>query len=133
MMQKVKMPVGNHLFKFEDSCAKLCDRNKVIFHQLVAKILFLIKRAQPYIHPTITFLTTRVKNMDEDNWKKLQRVLRYLDATIHIVKIHLNANDLNVFHWWVDASYGTHPYLKGQTGVTVSIGKGCLTSTFKKI
>ena len=57
MMQKVKMPVGNHLFKFEDSCAKLCDRNKVIFHQLVAKILFLIKRAQPYMYFTEWFDT----------------------------------------------------------------------------
>ena len=90
---------------------------------MVEKLLFLIKRARPYIQPTITFLTARVRNPEEDNWKKLQRVLSYLGATINFVKLHLNANDLDVIHWWLDASYGTHPDLKGQTGVMISIGK----------
>ena len=40
-------------------------------------------------------------------------------------------NDLNVVHWWVDASYGTYPGLKGKTGATISIGKGCVTSASK--
>ena len=83
---------------------------------MVEKLLFLIKRARPYIQPTITFLTARVRNPEEDNWKKLQRVLSYLGATINFVKLHLNANDLNVVHWWVDVSYGTHTDLKGQKG-----------------
>ena len=68
--------------------------------------------AQQDIQPTIAFLTTRVRNPDEDNRKNLRRVLSYLEATIKTVKLHLKVNDLNVFHWWVDASYGTHPYLK---------------------
>ena len=99
---------------------------------MVEKLLFLIKRARPYIQPTITFLTARVRNPDEDNWKKLQRVLSYLGATINLVKLHLNANDLNVVHWWVDVSYGTHTDLKGQKGATISIGKGCVKSELKK-
>ena len=28
-------------------------------------------------------------------------------------------------------SYGNHPYLKGKTGVMISIGKGCVTSASK--
>ena len=59
-------------------------------------------------------------------------VLRYLGTTINSVKLHLNANDLNVVHWWVDASHGTHTDLKGQTGVTIYTGKGCVTSASKK-
>ena len=98
----------------------------------MAKILFLSKRARPDIQPKFAFLTTRVRNTDEDNCKKLQRVLSYLYNTINTVKLHLNANNLNVFHWWVDASYSTHPDLKGQKGETISIKKGCVTSAKKK-
>ena len=86
-------------------------------------LLFLSKRAQPDIQPTTTFLTKRVRNPDKEYWKNLRRLLSYLDATINSMKLHLNANDLDVIHWWLDASYGTHPDLKGQTGVMISIGK----------
>ena len=81
----------------------MCDRDKIIFHRLVAKLLFLSKRARPDIQPKIAFLTTRVINLGKDDRKKLQRVISYLDATINTVKLHLNTNNLNVFHWWVDA------------------------------
>ena len=48
------------------------------------------------------------------------------------VKLHLKANNLNVTHWWVDESYGTHPDLKGQTKATISIVKGYVMSASKK-
>ena len=73
-----------------------------------------------------------MKNPDENNWKKLRRVLSYLNSTINSVKFHLNANYLNVVHWWVDMSYGTHTDLKGKTGAKNPFGKGCVTSAFKK-
>ena len=79
----------------------------------MAKLLFLRKHARPDIQPTIVSLTTRVRNPDEDDWKKILRVISYLDAIINSVKLHLSANGLNVVHWWVDGSYGTHPDLKG--------------------
>ena len=114
MMKSIKTPAGNHLFKVDDACKKLCDRYKIIFHRLVDKLLSLSKHARTGTQPTIAFLTTRVINPDEDDWKKLQRALSYLDATINNVKLHLNANNMNFVHWWVDESYGTHTDLKGQ-------------------
>ena len=132
MMKSIKTPAGNHLFKVDDAYKKLYDRDKIIFHRLVANLLFLSKRARPDIHPKIAFLTTRVINPDEDDWKKLRRVFRYLDATINTVKLHLNAYDLNVFHCWMESSYSTHTDLKVNTGATISIGKGCVTSALKK-
>ena len=124
MMRTIETLAGNHLFKVDEACVKLCERDKIVFHWLVSNLLFLIKRAQLDINPTIAFLTTRVQNPDKGDWKKIRRVPRYLDATINSVKLHLNANNLNVVRWWVDASYGTHPYLKGQIGATIFIGKG---------
>ena len=98
MMKSIKVPAGNHLFIVNDACKKLCNRDKIIFQRLVSKLLFLSKRARPEIHPKIAFLTTRLITTDEDDWKKLQRVLSYLDATINTVKLHLNANNMNVVH-----------------------------------
>ena len=98
MMIAIKMSAGNHLSKVDNACAKLCKRDKIIFRRLVAKLLFLIKRERPDIQPTIVFLTTRVRNLDEDDWKKLRRVISYLNATINSVKLHLSADDLNVVH-----------------------------------
>ena len=59
-------------------------------------LLFISKHELLYIQPTIAFLTTRVINPDEDDWKNLRRVIRYLDATINSVKLHLNVDNLNV-------------------------------------
>ena len=71
MTKTIKTPAVNHLFKVDDTCVKLCKRDKTIFHRLVSKLLFLSKRTRPNIHPTIVFLMTRVRNPDEDDWKKL--------------------------------------------------------------
>ena len=49
MIKTTKMPAGNHLFKIDDACAKLCERDKIILHRLVVKIIFLIKHARPDI------------------------------------------------------------------------------------
>ena len=76
-------------------------------------MLFLSNLAQLDIQQMIAILTKRVHNTDKDYWKKIQRVLIYLDPTINSVKPHLNANNLNVVHWWVDTSCGTYPYMKG--------------------
>ena len=98
MMKTMKTPAGNHLFKVDDACEKLCERDKIIFHRLVAKLLFISKRAPTDIKPTIAFLTTRVRNPDKDDWKNPQRVLSSLETTINSLNIHLNANYLNVVH-----------------------------------
>ena len=42
------------------------------FHTMVAKGLFLCKRARPDIQPVIAVLSTRVKSPNESDWKKLK-------------------------------------------------------------
>ena len=51
------------------------------FHTMVAKGLFLCKRARPDIQPTIAVLSTRVKAPNESDWKKLIRLMEYLNGT----------------------------------------------------
>ena len=50
----------------------------------------------------ISFLKTRVRNPDEDDWKKRRRLLGYLIRRIKLPLI-LRADRLNMLNWCVDA------------------------------
>ena len=64
----------------------------------------------------------RVRNPDEDDWKKLRRLLGYLKRTIKLPLI-LRADGVNVLKWWVDASYAAHDDMRGHTRGTMPMGK----------
>jgi hypothetical protein len=55
----------------------------------------------------VAFLTTRVKSSDEDDWKKLTRMIRYLRGSIELPLI-LRADSVPAPKWWVDGSHATH-------------------------
>ena len=104
------------------------------FHHKVAQLLFTRIRCRKYAQTLIAFLTTRVRKPDEDDWKKLRRLLEYLKQTIKLPLI-LQADKANVLNWWVDASYASHDDMRRQTGGTMSMGKdgrGSIISISKK-
>ena len=103
----------------------------ILFHRLVTKFLFFRKRARPYIHPTIEFLTTRVQDPDEDYWQNIQHILQYLHGT-HEMAVYLNNYVLNILHWWVDPSYNVNDDIKGHTRSTMSIGRRFVNSISNK-
>ena len=127
-------PAANHLFDVSDSPVPLSEENGQLFHHNFAKLLFLCKRARPDIQTAVAFLCTRVKASDEDDYKKLTRVMRYLRATADM-PLTLEADNLQIVEWWVDASYAVHPDMKSHTGGTMSLGKGAIysTSTFSRV
>jgi len=119
-------PAANHLFEInETNPERLSDEMAEMFHHNVARLLFLCKRARPDIQTAVAFLSTRVKGPDMDDWKKLARVMRYLRATIDM-PLTLEANNLQVIKWWVDASFAVHHDLKSHTGGAMSLGKGVI-------
>jgi hypothetical protein len=62
-----------------------------LFHKIVAKGLFLCKRARPDIHPTIAVLCTRVRTPNQDDWRKMVRLIRYLNGTHQEDMLYLSA------------------------------------------
>ncbi len=50
----------------------------------MAQLLFMSTRARQDIQTAVAFLTTRVKNPDENDWGKLKRVLKYLNGTRYL-------------------------------------------------
>ena len=70
-LKQVMTPATNNLFKTRDGCDKLSKGRAGTFHVIVAKLLFVAKRARPDILLAVSFLTTRVKQPDMDDWNKL--------------------------------------------------------------
>lgn len=120
-------PAANHLFEVRDEAIKLEEERANLFHHIVAKALFLCKRARPDLHLAVGFLCTRVQAPDEDDWKKLRRLVQYMRGT-RTMCLTLSADENRIVKWWVDASFGVHNDLRSQTGGTMSLGKGMVYS-----
>lgn len=95
------------------------------FHSMVARLLYLSKHGRPDILTAVSFLTTRVLCPDTDDWKKLGRVLTYLQGTVEL-SLCLEGSDLTEIHAYIDASHAVHPDAKSQSGLMVTLGCGAV-------
>jgi hypothetical protein len=124
-------PAANHLFVINQQHVCLEGQRKDLFVHFVMQLLYLSQRARPDIRTVISFLCGHLKSPDEDDYKKLSRVMKYLQGTIDLPLI-VKADDTGIIRWWVDASYAVHPDMKGHTGGTMSLGNGMIYSTSTK-
>jgi hypothetical protein len=126
-------PAAERLFtaRPEGESVLLEEKRAIAFHHCVAQLLFASVRARKDVQPAVAFLTTRVREPDEDDWLKLKRLLRCIRGTIHMSLI-LGAESLNVIKWCVDASFATHDNCRSHTGAIMSLGKGSVIDTSKE-
>ena len=75
----------------------------------------------------MSFLTTRVKKPDTDDWGKLKRVFQYLTGS-KALPLNLEVDNLQCTRWLVDVSHGVHDDCKGHTGAGMTLGKGATIS-----
>jgi hypothetical protein len=87
--------------------------------------LYITKRARPDLETAVDFFTTRVSKSDEDDWKKLERVLIWIMNTIDEKRV-IGATSLRDLFTWIDAAYAVHANMRGQTGGAISMGYGIL-------
>ena len=123
-------PAADDLFAVGDS-PSLDPARAEEFHTIVAKGLFACKRARPDIHTAIAVLCTRVKNPNEDDWRKLKRLLKYCNGTRQD-KLILWSDDLHVIKWYVDSSFAVHPDFKSHTGGVMTYGGGAPQTISRK-
>lgn len=123
-----------NLFTVNEDCEKLSHDEAVAFHNIVAKTLYATKRARPDTCTSVSFLTTRVREPDKDDWKKMCHLMRYIRGTRKLPLI-LSANGTSILKWWVDASFAVHPNMRGHTGGGLSLGRGfpIMSSTKQKL
>ena len=88
------------------------------FHHAVAQLMFAGIWCRKDAQTEIFFLTTRVRKPDEDDWKKLQRLLGHPKQTINLLLI-LQVYGVNIVKLWVDESYTTNDDMQGHTRGTM--------------
>ncbi len=100
----------------------------------MAKVLHVSKWARLDTSLTIAFLTTRVRELDEDEWRKLCHLIVYLKSTYELPLV-LGARNTGVLHWYVDASFAVHPNMQGHSGGVLTLGTGSpvVTPTKQKL
>jgi len=123
-----------NLFVVNEDCKKLDSVKATAFHNIVAKALYITKQARPDISVAIAFLTTRVRQPDQDDWSKLSHLMKYLHGTRELPLI-LGSDGMGIVKWYVDASFAVHPNMRSHTGGAVTLGRGCpiVTSTKLKL
>jgi Histone chaperone involved in gene silencing len=131
IVKNASTPANRFLFEVREDVPKLDDHRKEIFHSTVARLLYICKRCRLDIQNAIAFLTTRVSKSDEDDWKKLIRVLQYLRGTLDD-KLILGAVDIGKMKSFVDAAFAVHADMKSHTGGGISWGIGILLSMCQK-
>jgi hypothetical protein len=96
-------PAKRDLFAMDDKSKHLEKKKGELFHSIVAKLLYVSKRARTDLQLAVAFLCTRVSCSTEQDWDKLVRLLQYLNSTLDLALI-LGADSLNAGASWVDAS-----------------------------
>ena len=95
------------------------------------KAMFLCKRARPDINMAIGFLSSRVKEPNENDCNKLLCVMGFLKATAEDL-LTLEADDMQALYWFIDAAFAVHADMKSQTGAVFTMGKGAINSDSTK-
>jgi hypothetical protein len=122
---KAATPATEHLFTVRDEkeAKPLKEERALAFHHTMAQLLFMATRTRRDIQTTVSFLMTRVKTPNEDDWGKLKRVLKYLNETEYL-KQKKSVEDLGILKWGVNRSHNTHWDCKGHGGAMFTMGKG---------
>ena len=117
-----RTPATEGLFNVRDDSDMVNEEQRVRFHRLVAKMLYLAKRARPDCLTAVAYLATRVTRCSVDDLGKLERLLKYLnDTKDRGIVFEAGAKGI-VVSALIDAAYGVHPDGRSYTGSCVMVG-----------
>lgn len=117
-------PATGNLFEIKDSPALEVELRE-IFHTRVAKLLYLAKRIRGDILLPVNFLCTRVSAPTEQDWEKLEKILKYLNGT-KMYGLNLECSAAMQLTGYIDAAYAPHSDAKSHSGFVLTLGKGAL-------
>jgi len=84
-----------------------------------------MKHGRPDVEPTVSFLSTRVKGPNKDDWHKFKRLM------CRIVRI-IGADDLLNMIVMIDSAHAVHDDMRGHTGGITSYGTGIVDEKSSK-
>jgi hypothetical protein len=122
-IQCYETPAPDNLFTVNKDCEKLPEDMAADFHTIIAKTLYVTKRARIDTCLSIAFLTTRVRAPNIDDWEKLHHLMEYLWKD-HAWPLVLGAENDGLLMWYVNASFAVDTNMRGHTGGGLTIGRG---------
>ena len=122
---KLSTPAAKHLLWVYDTKPLLDQKRKYTPHSVTSKCLYITKRGRPDIDSTVAFLCKRVSKSNEDDWKKLERLLVFLKNTIND-KSYIGVFNIESLYTWIDAAYAVHPDMISHTGEAILFRRGML-------
>jgi hypothetical protein len=113
----------DNLFRVNEDCKKLSNEAAAAFHTIVAKALYVTKRARPNISLAIAFLTIKGSSPNIEDWEKLHQLMEYLRGDRDRPLI-LGTDNEGMLMWYVNALFAVHPNMCGHTGGGMTMRQG---------
>ena len=114
-----RTPGTDGLFEIRENAS---EDQRIWFHRIVAKLSYLAKRAKPECLTAVAYLATRVTRCVTDDVDKLNRLLKYINATKER-GVTFRPGTMGIcIRLFIDAAYGLHGDGKSHTGSCVVIG-----------
>ena len=119
------------MFDTAEDATKLYQTYADLLHHFVAQLLHLSMQAQPDIQLTVYSIYNRVKESDIYDYKKLARVMKYIQGTIGLPMIQ-SINKYGNKKWYVDAEFLVHTDMRSHTGGFITTGTGGAYVKYRK-
>jgi hypothetical protein len=116
------------IFNINPDSAHLNRHDDEISHKAIMQLLYLRQRTRSLLRTAVSFLYKRSTKAGINDWKRLTRLIHYLNLTIEL-KLRLRNDHVEIIGWWTDVSYGVHQDMEVLTGCTMSIGHGSVLSS----
>jgi hypothetical protein len=121
-----KTPSTDALTKTTNDDANNIPADVDVFLSCVMTLMYLALRTRPDILFSVAYLSTKVKNPNQNDYKNLMRIFRYLNGTKDLV-LKICPDNLQI-KCWIDAAYATHDDMKSHSGYLIGLGNnGSLT------
>ena len=127
-------PAKSDLFSIDESSESLSEENSKQLHRGIAQLLYLGTHVRPDILCATIFLTSRVKELTQQDLSKFLNILYYLNYTISLgIMLGGNSNNCIGLYAYADASFGVHCDGKSHGGTFISYGRGPILSRSNKL
>ena len=103
---------ANQLFQFQYYGGDLSIKQQDLYQLLVTNIIFMRCFLIPDLKTDIDFLTTRLKQTNLDNYKKLAYCVSYIRDTMEI-PLTIEVSKASMMRWWNNSAYGVNLDIKG--------------------
>ena len=87
IVREAATPATHNLFEVGENSQPLQVKEADIFRRIVCKLLYVGIRARADILTALSYLTTRVSKPNTQDYKKLKRLLEYLNGTLDMALV----------------------------------------------